>query len=156
MAIGAPSISSVAADVQLASILTDVADSINYVIDGFQGATGAAVNALMGTSSYVFSINQATITNTASILQTILNRLYVGGSTLTVGFLNAANVFLPNPFDAALSDVVNGFLSAGSILTGGASALISPLATTALTTINALGSGLRISVSSTRRKPWTA
>jgi hypothetical protein len=116
-ALGAPSISTVTADVQFTSVLTDLATAINLVVDGFQGATDAAVDGVLSVASALSATTQTTFINTASIITQILSYASSGVASVVDGFVNAANVFLPSPFDQALSLVAGGFLGAGSLIT---------------------------------------
>lgn len=131
-----PSMSAATADVQLASFLTDLADSVNFVIGGFQGAGSAVVNGVTSVASVVNSGTQTNVVNTAQIISQILSYLTSGTYSVVAGFENAANVFLPTPFDQALTDVVNGFLTAGSYFTLNIPVTLTNLGSSALITLS--------------------
>lgn len=144
IALSAPSISSVAADVEFTSVLTDLAVAFNFVVNGFTGAAGDVVMGATAVLQDLYSANNASIGYTADILAKILDYGYKAATSPVIGFVNAADVLLPVTFGKAVADVADGFLDAGDILVNDLGGSVVTFAEDTLKVLNYTGTQLVI------------
>lgn len=113
-------LAAVSSDLQLTSVATDLAAAVNSVIDGFLNAGFAGVVAASGAIGASTLWITDGINTGASILSGVAALLPYMATQIGDGFTGAlTDLFGTNAFTAAVTDVTDGFLGAGTAVGDG-------------------------------------